>query len=665
MVTKTQEELMKQYDIPESDLPSRIPDETTTEPRGMLTEEKPMSRKILEGFIEAAPEVGSVVAAGLFSRFYPPGAPAIKRFSGEAISAMIGGMTGQKVKEVASGEKIDGKQSAYRAVQEGLENAVIDFSGNLIFSSGGKVFKVTKDILKKYGHFRNTPMSPLEDIRTVAQDIIQKEGGTLTKYQVSGDGLDSVIELIARFGYTGMRTMRENDAAIQRAVQKYRDKTLNDVSKLNLSSEQFGIQFDNYIKDGYTNLKNVVRPFYEKLDDYSKGVSVDFKPIKQKALTELNRIAKRADPESKKMLGVSSKLRNLYEEIASSADTMNFSTAHGYKSDLYDRILEVKAEVKGTKAEGYLKNVISDITEAMDLAAKKVDNEKLFNEYTATSAFYKESVENLFGDALQAALRQNPEKVGETIFAKGNVTNVKEAFTAIDRSSNLAKEAGVPNAIEEGLKIKQALKRGYLEAQIKNVGVEFTQESINNLTKNILKAQDPQDVRTFQTVLSSKEQKDFIRLLKVANISAQKPMGSSLSLFLAGKQAGAINAFLTAVPGFSAGGNIADALSVASFLDPIAKVVGATATLMTPKVFARISTNPKAVNKIIAAEKALQQGRVFTPGVMSLIVDGFREAGVNPSDWLTEEPKEEIEIQKDSDILEENERILKEKYGIQ
>ena len=652
-ITQEEKEFREAMGLPLDVEPSSLIPEKEEDVSGMLTSEKPkrFSQRVRDSLIEAVPEFGGVLAAGLFSKFFPPAAPAIKRFSGEALSALIGTVSGESARQILAEEKISGKEM----VKRGLQNAVLDFSGNLVFSTGGKIYKVTKDTLKNYGYINVTPFTDRERLLQLAQEVVQKTGGTLSKFQVNEGAISGIIESIGRFGYSGKNTFEQNDKVVQDAINQFRDSTLKDVSKLNLSDKNFGLNFKRYIEQAGDNLSKIVSPFYKTLDQTSEGITVNVSKIKKENAKRIKNALERSS-EGDKMIGVSGKLKNLYNDLSDLSDTLSFNSAHELRSDLNGQLNEIKQEFKGTKAEAYLTQVIKNLNTQMDEAAKnvkvKLKNPNIYEDYIHHSNLYKKAMNNLYGDVLKGALKQNPEKVGEEIYKTGNVTSIEQAFKAIEESMQLAEKAGVNINVAQGEAIKNQLKKGYMRSLVKSSGVEFDVKTVNKLKEDIVAKKDPRAVRTFEAMFSEQERKQIKNLVQVAEVATKKPGVATLSLFLAGKQAGALNALLTAVPGAVAGGYLTG-------FDAFWSSIAAAGTLMTPKVFAKISLNSDAVNKIIKAERLLKKDKFFSPGVLTLIAGSFVDANLNPDDWKKDEETISVEEKLPEINQEQNEEFLK------
>jgi len=334
-------------------------------------------------------------------------------------------------------------------------------------------------------------------------------------------------------------------------------------------------------------------------------------------------------------------------EISDLKENITFSQAHQFRSDLNAQLRAVKAEFGANDpVVAVLTQNIKAIGDAMDSAALSL-NPRLKKAYDETSAFYRESITELFPEALAKLNNKTAERVGETIFAKGNVTEINDFYKSLERAKTINPNLDVDS-------VKNNLQRGYISGLIGAEGGDTTISSLLALEKNL---KDKKFLRTFDTAVDNKEIKDNLLLLvNAAKLSQQKP-NNAFSLALSSAQAYNAQTLLT---GLAAG-----ATGYASYSGDLGLLGTATATgvLLTPRVLAKFATSKEGVKKLIAAEQSFgrakaatgDEGKRLAIRTVGLMNEAYRTAGVTEEDFkdssaskanqpMTSEDQKELEM---------------------
>jgi hypothetical protein len=330
-------------------------------------------------------------------------------------------------------------------------------------------------------------------------------------------------------------------------------------------------------------------------------------PIKSKAFEALRQAEKLTETKNaSSILGedVARELRNLSGVVSD----ISFADAHQFRSILNARLRALKSEVGAdTPVTRELSMAVKAIDDQMDKAAKEL-NPTLLQEYRATSQKYRQSITELYPDVLQNIIQKTPERIGEAIFKSGNVSEIQDVYKALARAKNL-------NPLLDTTKLKKDFQRGFVESFLSEEGVEITSQSLANLSK---KLKDPKFKRTFSEALDPQQQNSIKLLIEAGKVTTEKP-GAALSLLVAGQQAQAVS-LLAGLGTYAAG---ADAL--------VAGMVGA-GVLFTPRVLAKMSTDPKSVRKILKLDQEVKK-QGLSGGKVAQLVEIFREAGVTSEDY--------------------------------
>lgn len=589
--------------------------------------------------VQSLPEMGAMLGATLAQRVTGParlGLTIGRSMAGAAAGGGAGTVLEQGIRDIRGQTQPVGSRSS-EILANAAENAALDAAGNLVFSIAGRGFRVSKEYLQSKGMFSSAGLSEV-DLKRQIQQLLQEEGASLTRFQAEPSAIRKTAESVARSGVTGQGVFNKQQELVNTALTSTRNKILNSISEAPREAIATGRNYLQILEDADQALSDTVSPFYKNLAERSQNVLVDFNPVKNKAFTTLESAKKLTETgNAATILGddVARELNNISNVVSD----LTFDQAHQYRSILNKRLRGLKSEV------GPDSPVVAKLTEAvkmldtqMDEAAKKLDP-TLLQEYRATSKLYKDSITELYPEMLQNIIKKAPERIGEAIFQSGNVSQVEDAYKALARAKKLDPNINVAQ-------VKADLQRGYLESFFGQEGSEITAETLGNLSKKLT---DPKFKRTFEATLDKETQNRVKLLANAGRVSSEKP-GAALSLFVAGKQADAVS-LLAAAAGGSA---------IAGGLDPLVAGIVGTGLLFTPKVLAKMSTNPKAVNEILKLD-AQQKKSGLTGGNVAQMVEILRQAGVTADDYQ-QQVQAQQQQQQSTGLTEEELNELREAF---
>jgi hypothetical protein len=571
-------------------------------------------------FVETLPELGGMVGGtvGALGTRSPTGARAGAAVGSAAIRSMIGAGAGGATGEAAQ-QAITGRPSLFGVAQSGIEQATYDAAGNLIFSAGGKAYRVTKDFIKsKLG----SEAAQIDNAIFQADRLLKQEGGFgLTPYQATGSQLEGVMESLARGSFTAKPIMAKADLATEKAIQSAKGKILDDITTSVYDSVATGQAFGDAISAGDRALKDTVKPFYTTLSERT-GVNVDLVPLQIRASQILNQAEKAGG------LTISSGEKTLLEQITNAPEKLDFGTAHEILSNFKARQRDLKSSTSpDTKLDAQLSSFISTIEKQMDAAGSKIEGSalsfngripeetttKLADQYKFYSKLYRESITDLYTDTTAKLLNKDPEFVGKTIYQSGNVTAFEETKKALGRAKQLDPKLNVTDTLN-------SVRRGYVENLLKSEGTLAT------LGQKI--ESDEAVRRTFNTILTKDQQTNVMKLLKAAELSAVRP-DQTAPLFFAAQQAQAVTGLL------GAGALIFDAdAQKAAANSPFATVATAGAVFLGPRFIAKAITNPEATNAAVAMLKQQEKGLPVTANLAAKAFNAFEKAKITAEDLV-------------------------------
>jgi len=581
--------------------------------------------------VEALPEIGGLVGgavAGAATRSPLIGAEAraattglLRGLAGTGAGAVTGTVAKQQI------EALTGKQEPLtKQFAEQLSNAItemaLDAGGNVVFKLGGNLFKIAKDRLPKLGLFATKTTANI-DVKRQVQQLLEEEGlGGLTRFQVNPTPTSSVVESVGRASVTGKGVFENLEEANTAALKSKRDKILNEISPKIVDDVEAGANYKDAIKDAQSQLSVAANDAYQVITDAGKNVSVNVASIANQAKARLKEAADISVSGSPKIALSDSVVAKL-KEISDLKENITFSQAHQFRSDLNAQLRAVKAEFGANDpVVAVLTQNIKAIGDAMDSAASKL-NPRLKKAYDETSSFYRESITELFPEALAKLNNKTAERVGETIFAKGNVTEIEDFYKSLERAKTINPNLDVAS-------VKNNLQRGYISGLIGAEGGDTAITSLLALEKNL---KDKKFLRTFNTAVDNEKIKDNLLLLvNAAKLSQQKP-NNTFSLAISSAQANSAQALLLLATGYASGSGDLGLLGTAAT---------AGGVLLTPRVLAKFATSKEGIKKLLAAEQSFgrvasatgSEGKRLAIKTVGLMNEAYRTAGVTEEDFM-------------------------------
>jgi len=509
-----------------------------------------------------------------------------------------------------------------KMLESGAEEAMYDAFGSVVFKTLGAGWRFIRP-------------KEIEGIEEV-QKIMNEFGGSLTAAQRTENGFVSTIEGLTRASWGGGR-LKEMDAINDEAIKKYADDYINaftDTANRELTDDGVGKLFINAIEEGQTAFKGIANDMYSKLDNlYVEQVKK--KVIKKTTPTGmfgpdgtmLNKVSSTTVEEAVKPVntkgikGVVNKVLKLQEELKGatlgdygasivnavskiSDDGLSFAAAQELRSGLLSNIRAIEGQLGEGKTKKILTDLVDQIDTAMEKGAVSTGNEAFIKQWQSANKFYKEGQNFINTKFINKLIQKNPERLGESIFATGNITQIRDAKRALAKAASYSKKTSNPIDFSSTWKRMQG---GYLNKILGNATDPITGELSIRKLSNFLKKNTPEG-RTFYNAFTPEQRtslKSFINNLEKAQ---RRPKAAGEFMITVG-QAGLVLGGL----------GISEYASTGEF------PAGEYGTyLITPFILAKALTNPKTA-KLIAKGMEMKAYGVQSGAVLTKLIAALQE----------------------------------------
>lgn len=509
---------MSEFDI--SKLPVSDEQATKEEVQSVLNPAFVNRQRAALGLQELGGLAGGITGGVVGSIFGPAGTVGgrvLGSMAGSALGAGLGGAAGEAGEQLTKGEPLSPSLMA----QAGLEEAAWDAGGNLVLRGLGKTIRIGADKLG-FG-----PKS-IPDANKAAQEFLKAQGSSLSLAQRTGSGFLESLE--------GMLNTPVTADIFKRKEGEIRDALISgnrNVLKNLVNSPEFeqalrsgtsaqrasGQVLQNFIKEGEQSLSKAVEPEYAAIFK-DKDSRISMFGVRQWADKELS------DPAA-----LTAGQRSILREMQSLPPQVDVELIHKLRSrwlaENRDKYSSLGTE-KDSRASKTISDLIGKLDEAMDFAASRTLDPKTLQRYRGVTRTYREGIQGLQTEAVQAALAKNPEEVGSFLFASGKETPINELYKSIAAAGTLTKKP--PKEILD------ALRYGYLEAMTN------TPENMLKFAKTL--EQDKATQNTFKALFGDPVQRRAIEdMNKAAELGLIEPasrQGLQLQTISSLKQAGAV-----------------------------------------------------------------------------------------------------------------------------
>lgn len=571
-----------------------VPKVSATE-EGQLKEDLPWYVDVKD-FLKENMEIpvglgGSLAGAATGVPFGPVG-----MLVGGVAGGAVGSGGGSLLSDYFQGEDLDYAQAVEEAaISAGFDLATLGLGKALspAFVAGRKALgftaKETADDIINLA--RQGAEAGSQESLMASQKILTEGGATLLPYQTkSASGFDIFKQRLGEVGILSSSIMEDNAKRVNEIV----NDSLNDVI--------------NRYGTGLTDTSSLGENMYQVL----QAGKIAMQDIYSTGLTEVQQqLANKTVPTGI----VKNSVQNFLKENQREFGTMLDKDAAKVINDLLTSIDEVpnlkasslldlekkisreiskfgdmNSGVYNSVAERDLAMLSSHIREAVSNTLKTTDPAAA-SKYSAIKKEYAEGLSGILPEInanfVKRATKENYSSLGKMLISNGNLDNTRKFLSSIDKAYALAAKAGAKDLpFESAKQAKGAIREAYLKNSFPNLGDEFSIDKYKTFVNRFGK---PSESRKLKTIFGE----DYNSVKQLANLmkeASDKPASNIGELVLRNKEYTALFGLGAAATGGAVAGAVGGGLA-------------AGAVLFTPVLLAKMATNPKAVNKLLAFNK--------------------------------------------------------------
>jgi hypothetical protein len=585
---------------------------------------------------------GSMGGAAMGAKIGTVGGP-----PGVIAGTILGGAIGTFLGDVASDKLTDDEVTYSDAVRKSLESIGFD----VLLIGGAKALKKPFVMAKKALGF--TPDETAEAIIARAregqatgspeslqatQKILTERGASLTRSQTGRATAAQVFT--EKLGSSGLvsekasleQIQRVNDATREALTEVIETGVLRgDASPREVGESMYSIveagrqalsqQYGSTLADLSSRVTNKVvntTPIKKRLKDYLKrnvaittGIDkVTGEPIK-KGVTKIDDATKDF---------VEDKLQGILELPSIAAkDLIDLDKALAAEIRKFG---DINSSSYNTVAQAELAEVVDILKDSFVNTLKQADT-KVAKEYADLKSGYKNARETLLpkvnANVIKAAERGDFDVMGKMLLQGGNVSKIRAFLGSIDEAyRQLDKGGAFPSEVAylDAGEAKQALKEGFLKALFPDYADPTF--SIDDYAKKAREYDKPAKNDMLKTMLG-KDYKRTKQLMNLFSEASQRPDGNIGTLFLRGKEYESARQVGRGISPATIAGTAGAGFVAAS--DVVTGGFTLAAVLMTPVFLAKASSNPKAVNRLLAFEKQKFDSSGAAETALASIVD--------------------------------------------
>jgi len=506
--------------------------------------------------------------------------------------AALGGAGGEAWRQNAerlSDDPVDVAATPGEAVKDlaaaGGEQAAYELAPRVLIKGIGKALAPFKDKLT-------------EGAVAVGKKL-KEAGSSLTATQMTDSRTLDLVDSMARGSFFGSGTMLVKEAEQAGALKKMGEKVsknFSDELSTRMSDNEAGELFVDTVKQGRTAFKAAAEKMYRTVDGLvdeavtksGKLVSKSKGTFKQAAVatTALKNRANELAAEFKRVadVGKTDAAGGLIKQVQKLSDRIGFGDAQLLRSNLLAMGRDLDNFGADSKAKAIVSDMAATTTRMIEEAAGSLPPNAL-KAWKEANKFYRfgtKYFDNDFITKLALSGKVPWERVGEKVFATGNVEQVVNARRSLRVAEQMQKKAG--NVAFNFKDAWRGMQSGFYENQVL---LPATKDGVVNGEALLRRINDPKLGRTMKAAFTSEQLaavKDFAQTAKFV----QKKTESGAGMVMQMAQGGAlIN--LAALPFVAmTGGDVAQVASKA-----MAGTGGAV--FIAPRVMAEMLTNPKTI----------------------------------------------------------------------
>ena len=520
--------------------------------------------------------------------------------AGALVGGVIGGALGSGGGSLLSDE-LEGKDLDYaQAVKEAAISAGFDIATLGL----GKVLKPAFVAGRRSLGF--TPKETAEDLIKMAQagkqagsqeslmasqQILTEGGATLLPYQTrNASGFDIFKQRLGEVGILSSSVMEENARRVNTIVNDSLEDLITRYGSGASDPSALGENMYQVIQLGKSSMQDI----------YNRGLTDIQQSLANKTVPTgfLKKSVDNFIKENQREFGslLDKDALKVINDLTASLDNVNTLKASSLL-DLEKKIAreiskfgDLNSGVYNSVAERDLAQLSSAIREAVSNTLKTVDP-AVAAKYSGIKKEYSQAMTGILPELnksfVQRATKENYESLGKMLLSNGNIDNTRKLFASLDSAFALAKKAGAADLpFESAKQAKQAVRSAYLKNMFPSLGDEFSIDKYKNLADRFSKPAFDKKMR----VVLGEDYSSVKQMMNLMKEASEKPSSNIGELVLRNKEYTALFGLGAAATGGAVGGVVGGG-------------VAAGAVLLTPILLAKLATNPKAVNKLLAFNK--------------------------------------------------------------
>lgn len=352
----------------------------------------------------------------------------------------------------------------------------------------------------------------------LVRDMAAKSGGQIPT-QGGMSGLATGAEAFAR--RQSPVTFLKNEKQLTEAVQQIRDEALNTLDRSGAYGRfELGQSLEQIVDSADATVKRITGPIFDRAA--AQNVAVDM----TKATDYMRAILKEdlesgvallSGPERTAIENSLAALEQPFKEASAAAKargaiiveqpiTMSPQAAQNFISGNKARGRAVATD--GTKPSPFMTKYLTNVNTLADAAylatLKNVEDPALMQDLLGARRLYRETLSDLYSDAMAKAARQDAEDVGRALTPKGAISEIRDLRKALNRAvtnapSKSRYELGAtgPKLTELGKEAMDA-ERKRIDAGLIKGFIERNTQSLNDLE---IKIRDPEFRDTLKELL--------------------------------------------------------------------------------------------------------------------------------------------------------------------
>lgn len=572
------------FQLDSGDSSVKLPDGFVLDANTVPAEKPSFLDEMVQGIKRDIPEITGATAGGILAT--PIAAPVAVvnpaaglgiEMAAQGAGSMVGGALKSAYQEgVNLKDQILGQPFTYPMAPQTPGQAVGEMGKDFATGAGGAL--IAKPISAAAGVVLKPIANALKPAAVAGADAIKAAfdsvGGKFLPAQITDNAALDFIQNFVQSTFTGSDAIRVFKEGQQKALKYMADNlTEKFTTALNASgAEEAGKLVIGALTDGESAFKAMARTLYNNVDDKIGKASVSTLGLKQAAQEIRDKIAETVQDKTGANI-LSSKVSGLLDVIDNLKDKIPFTSAHELYSQLGSTAKDLAGSVgsKDSQAVMLYSKLAGIASDQLDKTATSLSGDAL-SAWNTAQEFYK-SGKQIFSNELIAKIAdKEPARVGEALFAKGNVEAIQAVKTALQKTGELSNK---PQYYDDVFKSLQA---GHFEGILKSATDPTTGQLSGAKLLSVLA--DPKSARTLSEVYSPDQLASLRMLADVASTVESKVGGKGGGVAGALTQVGAAGALFGAINPF-VDNNHRGSLALSGI-----------SVLLAPYAMAHLMTNP-------------------------------------------------------------------------